>query len=146
MDITFQRVHELFDYDPNLGTLTWAAGGGKIRLGRKAGSMTNGRLQVNLPGGKTTLAYRLIWLWMTGQKPKGNLCAYDNNPLNLKWDNIAACNEDNEAFHHLFKRNGLWFFVLTVGDVELEHGPYANSQQAAQAFADMLHLFAGVKV
>lgn len=143
MRLTFAEAHALFDYDPETGALTWAAGGGKIRLGRKAGAMTNGRIQVRLPDGQTALATRIIWLWMTGQQAKGYLRHANNDTTDTRWDNLYACKEEDEAEHYLWRSGGLWYATIFAGQ-ELTAGPYADSQAAAASFSSMLKSFVGI--
>lgn len=145
MKLTFAEAHALFDYDPLTGALTWAEGGGKIRLGRKAGAMTNGRVQVRLPDGKTALANRIVWLWMTGQAAKGNLEHINEDFTDLRWDNLQACRAEHDPVHYLSKRGDQWFATVFTGS-EMTMGPFVNSKQAAFTFASVLKSFAGVVV
>lgn len=145
MRLTFAEAHALFDYDPDTGALTWAAGGGKIRHGRKAGAMTNGRIQVRLPDGQTALATRIIWLWMTGQKAKGYLRHANEDTTDTRWDNLYACKAEDEAQHYLWCSAGLWYATIFVGQ-DLTSGPYADSNAAAASFSSMLKSFVGIVV
>lgn len=145
MKLTFAEAHALFDYDPETGALTWAEGGGKIRLGRKAGAMTNGRIQVRLPDGKTSLANRVIWLWMTGMPAPGQIEHANGSHTDMRWENLQARRIDHDPQHYLIKRDGQWFAMVNVGQ-ELVQGPYPTSRQAAQVFASLLKSFAGITV
>lgn len=145
MKLTFAEAHALFDYDPLTGALTWAEGGGKIRLGRKAGAMTNGRVQVRLPDGKTTLANRIVWLWMTGQAAKGNLEHVNEDFTDMRWGNLQPCRAEHDPEHYLFKKGDQWFATVFTGS-EVVFGPFVNSTQAAVTFASVLKSFAGVVV
>lgn len=146
MKLTFAEAHRLFDYDPPTGRLTWATGGGSVRLGRKAGSLSNGRYQVRLLDGKTTLANRIVWVWMTGHPANGNLEHVNGDFTDLRWDNLQACKAERDPEHMLLMRDGLWYASICVNGNETVHGPYITSALAAHAFADLLQLFAGITV
>jgi hypothetical protein len=105
--LTHKRVRELLDYDPETGVLTWRYRKGfrlgawnAAHAGKPAFTANNdkrgakrGRLL-----GRTYLAHRVIWFWMTGYWPieidHDNGDAGDN-----RWENLF------EVTHALNTRN-----------------------------------------
>lgn len=68
MELTQERVKELFDYDPEVGVLIRKIDvGKKVKAGQVAGSIStsDGYRYIRVEW-KLYPAHRLIWLWMTG--------------------------------------------------------------------------------
>jgi len=71
--ITAEQVRELFDYNPETGVLTWRKDRRNITVGSKAGSIHHkGYRWVSVYGNKIA-AHRLIWAWVHGEWPKGQI-------------------------------------------------------------------------
>lgn len=86
--LTQSKLKEFLQYDPESGIFTWLKSpGNRIKAGDSAGSKRrNGYLNLRL--GKTYLAHRLAFLFMTGEFPKMvdhiNGCKSDNRWVNLR--------------------------------------------------------------
>lgn len=144
MNITFLEAHSLFDYDPITGLLTWGEGGGTIRKGRKAGALTNNRVQVRLPDGSTALANRIVWLWMTGEEASANLQHNNRDTLDLHWVNISRCGKNHPAVGGLrLNAVGIWEAWLYLDGGARFIGGYTSHQSAAKAYSDARALFVG---
>lgn len=105
MELTQDKLHELLEYSPHTGKLTWRRRKREMfktewswktwnrkHAGKQAGCICPNRYghlrsQVGI-GNKRYAASHLIWLWMTGKKPTGYLTYADDNPVNLAWSNL----------------------------------------------------------
>lgn len=88
---TIERVRELFDYSPKTGVLRWKLNrSGGVKAGDKAGSVTKRRQVLVGVDGRLYTAARVIYLWCTGVWPAERLRLRDEDPLNLRWDNITT--------------------------------------------------------
>lgn len=98
MTLTFDEVNEWIAYDPLTGIFTWKkAPNRRTKPGDEAGNsfkrvrMTNGVVKkykyISLLYNQTPAA-RVAWLLQTGEWPKTNLVFKDEDPSNLKFDNL----------------------------------------------------------
>jgi hypothetical protein len=104
MDLTLNQVSERIAYDPQTGIFTWlispnrrtkvgsvAGGKGKsARRNNKTGVIT-GYKYINVLHQQTPAA-RVAWLLTYGEWPKGNILFKDNDPSNLRIDNLKEGN------------------------------------------------------
>ena len=91
-DITHEMIKTWFDYDELTGQFT------RLRKYDSYGKIKNVRQQSfskNNRGyfwckvfDKTCLLHRLIWLWVTGSHPKGEIDHIDGDRTNNKWSNL----------------------------------------------------------
>ena len=102
MSLTQGRVKELFDYDAKTGILTWRINRrGKAKVGDVAG-VVNGEGYIKLSvDSKQYLAHRIIWLWVYGYLPEGNIDHVsrdrtDNRLCNLR-EISPSCNSKNSC-------------------------------------------------
>lgn len=114
--LTAAEVRELLDYNPETGVLTWRS---RDRswfthdrsynvwnaqfAGTTAGSVSGeGYLAIKLLT-RGYKAHRVIWLWMTGAFPSGQIDHIDHDRLNNRWTNLrnvsAADNSRNHTRH-----------------------------------------------
>jgi hypothetical protein len=88
--ITPEYVRELLDYDPETGELTWreTKSGRTSKIAGTVQPCHNGyRRKVVIDYGMY-MAHRVIWLWMTGKWPRGDIDHKDRNGLNNRWTNL----------------------------------------------------------
>lgn len=99
--VTYDEVHELFDYDPATGILTNKTSRRKARKGKMAGHPGgHGHLQIGVKG-KKYLAHQLAWLYHYGYFPEHGLdhinrIKTDNRIVNLR-EATQSCNMKNSG-------------------------------------------------
>lgn len=80
--LTQEQVREHFDYDPETGLLYHR------RLQKYSGSKTgDGYLSVKIAGNNHKV-HRVVWLWMTGDIPKGYVRHKNGNLSDNRWGNL----------------------------------------------------------
>ncbi len=107
MNPTQEELHQLFEYSPATGKLTWrkrdrsqfrTERGWRVFNTRYADKqagcvkhLTDGYpyIQVKIDG-KNYTASKLIWLWMTGEAPPKRTPRIDGNGINLAWGNLLS--------------------------------------------------------
>ncbi len=90
--LSHARLLQLLDYDQETGILRHrVARGRNAKAGSIAGHIRKAKqreyMTVGL-GGFTFLAHRLIWFYMTGAWPKGQIDHRDLNKTNNAWSNL----------------------------------------------------------
>ena len=84
-----ERLNELLSYDPETGTLVWAAARSGVRRGSRAYTVRkDGKLKTRVDGGDFS-ASRLVYMLVTGIDPKEATIHCINGDLSdLRWDNL----------------------------------------------------------
>ena len=87
--LTVERLRELLHYNPETGVFTYRVTRKGVSKGKVAGwhGKTDSRRRICLDG-KTYLASRLAFLYMTGCWPKNEADHIDTNPTNDQWSNL----------------------------------------------------------
>lgn len=91
-----QELINILSYNPITGHMIWK----EDRVANKvqgciAGSLsTQGYITISIDGANFR-AQRLIWLYMTGDWPKGDVHHKDGNKVNNKWQNLELLNRSN---------------------------------------------------
>ena len=86
--ITQALVWELFSYDPLTGIVTHRTNKVKARIGDRAGSSSKSESRYLRIFGKKELEHRIIWLYMTGALPAGEVDHEDYDRGNNRWGNL----------------------------------------------------------
>lgn len=119
--LTYEKVRQLFNYDPNTGQLMWKKQDDRPKSwnsrygGKAAGTYTNtGYSQIRISG-NFYLAHRLIWLWNYGCWPEEQIdhidgCGYNNCLNNLR----LSTQSQNRMNSRISRSNssgitGVWF-------------------------------------
>lgn len=157
--LTQEIVHELLIYDPFTGTLTWRQRARKwfrddrqwkIWNTQHAGKPAfNSRCRRGCFEGaifnKRYFTHRIIWLWMTGSWPVGeidhrNRDGGDNRWINLR-DITHAENMRNQSIHvdntsgftGVYKIDGIYKAAITANGRQVHLGRFATFAEAAAA-------------
>lgn len=95
-----EQLRSIFDYDPETGLFSWRINtrNGKAKIGDRAGfPHCHGYWHLKL-NGRTYIAHRLAFVWMTGQLPPEDVDHIDNDKSNNRWANLrAATRSENRA-------------------------------------------------
>lgn len=91
--LSFERMKEVLNYDPETGVFTWRqrpAHNSRKRVGDVAGSLkASGYRYINIDN-RAYLASQLAWAFTRGEWPRGRVGVTDKNPENLRRDNLFA--------------------------------------------------------
>lgn len=103
--ITYERLKEIVQYDPETGVFTWLECRKKCTPGSVAGSVRpDGYTQIRLDY-KRYYAHRLAWLYMTGQHSDKIVDHADGNPRNNAWRNLREATPAQSAQNRGVQKN-----------------------------------------
>lgn len=97
--VTATRLRELFEYDREAGHfIRRVHASANARAGDVAGVINvAGYVQIDVDG-RTYLAHRLAWLYVTGEWPAAQVDHINTDRSDNRWDNLrAASNQQNQA-------------------------------------------------
>lgn len=98
-----ERVRELFDYDEDNGWLIRKFKLGKRKpVGHKPLRNGYGRVEID---GKTYYTHRLIWLWVHGSWPDGEIDHLDRDPMNNRIGNLRVVTRVENNHNRGMNRN-----------------------------------------
>lgn len=156
------RLRELFDFDPESGTLRWRARPASdfksLRAcatwnarfaGKEAGSVDHyGYREVSVDN-KALKAHRIAWAWVTGEWPSGDIdhkdgCKTNNRFVNLRdlprvvnTENTRRARSDNRTGLlgvHLHKASGLYHACIKVRGKKHSLGYHRDAEAAHAAY------------
>jgi len=86
-----QTLRELFAYDESAGALRWAKPRSRVRVGAIAGRLSSkdGYWRVET-GGKSYQAHRLIWQFVHGEPPVGEIDHINGNRSDNRLENLRV--------------------------------------------------------
>lgn len=102
--LTFERAHELLEYDEDTGHLYWRESRGRVRAGQRAGSVAAREHRQVRVDGRFYLESRVAWLMMTGAWPTHEIDHKDCDPSNNAWSNLRAATRAQNCWKHKRKR------------------------------------------
>lgn len=151
-DLNAARLRELFNYDENTGSLTWAVKRGPAQPGDAAGIVSNrGHIKVKVHG-KSYQAHRIIWAMVTGEWPPMDVDHRDCNKTNNRWANLrlasASMNAQNICRPRKSNTSGFlgvytlkakpgWFFAsIKLGGASVQLGAWTRPEPAHKAYIE----------
>jgi hypothetical protein len=89
MTISADILRELLEYDAESGEFRWLLPHtNQMKVGDVAGAVcTSGHIQIKLFG-RSYMAHRLAWLYMTGEWPEALIDHKNRLPADNRWDNL----------------------------------------------------------
>lgn len=149
--LTPERLRELVHYDPETGALTRLVASGSTKVGDVVGSAhTAGYIEASV-GSARYLVHRLIWLYVCGQWPTGEIDHINGNRRDNRLVNLQECtgaqNQQNRGLSsastsgvpgvHWDKSRGKWLAHITLGYKTRFLGRFSALDEAkkARAFA-----------
>lgn len=146
--VTADRVTKLIAYDPDSGALTRIfRTSNSVKIGDKAGAISNhGYVRVSLDN-KFYLAHRLAWLIMTGEWPDDQIDHINGIRHDNRWANLRqATNQENGKNQALRSTNksgvtgvdwhsitGKWRAQITVNGKAVYLGVFTDIRDAEEA-------------
>jgi hypothetical protein len=108
-DLTATYVRELLHYNPDTGDLRWRAtkSGRRSSSAGSTGEWGNGgkRRRTVVIDYHVYKAHRLIWLWMTGEWPTGQIDHINRDALDNRWVNLRDTTAVGNARNRSMNRN-----------------------------------------
>lgn len=102
--LTVERVRHLFTYDEERGILLRNFKRGKAPAGSHSTCTDrDGYLVVGIDS-KIYRAHRVIWLYKTGQWPRGDIDHIDRDPANNRWCNLRDVTRAENKQNQVAKR------------------------------------------
>lgn len=100
MKLTYERVRELLNYDPETGvfTLLIDRNKGRYKAGHVLGTDMKRYRMMEIEGEKY-LAHRFAWFWMTGLWPD-RIDHKDEDGFNNRWANLREATVSQNAMNH----------------------------------------------
>ena len=96
-------LHQIYNYDPDTGKLTYKRDFSARHKGEDATTSQNmGYRGIHL--NKTYLAHRIIWLMQTGELPE-EIDHVDHDRTNNRWNNLRDVSRKDNAKNHGINRN-----------------------------------------
>ena len=149
-NVTSSRLRELLSYDAHSGVFVLLAQRGPAKAGSVAGSFKDGYKEVMLDG-RSYLAHRLAWFYMTGTWPTGQIDHIngdrsDNRISNLR-DASPSVNQQNRRAAQCNSRSGLlgvthykrddkWMASIRVNRKQHNLGLFATPELAHAAYIE----------
>lgn len=99
--VTAEDVRTLLTYNKATGVLSWKRDRSRTaKAGDEAGTETASRTIVIGIYGRMYVASRIVWLHVTGDWPKSRLRFRDEDPTNLRWNNLIELREALSTQHN----------------------------------------------
>lgn len=145
--VSQSEVRSLFNYKKDSGELIWIKKSSlfsNVPVGSAAGyKMSDGYLSVKI-NGRLYLHHRIIWLWMYGYFPEGDIDHIDRDRSNNRLNNLREvsrqCNIRNSKVGKLnntgvkgvrwFGRDNKWRAYIKVNNVSIWLGDFLDFSEA----------------
>lgn len=146
--ISAEEVRELFSYDPETGALVWAVRmNSSVNPGKQAGKITKeGRRSVAIRG-RHYLAHRLVWLYVHGQWPHGEIDHINEDPLDNRISNLRVVNRKQNqqnisrpqsncrsGARGVSKQGAKWIATIKVDGKPISLGRFGSVEEASSAY------------
>ena len=148
--VTEDRLRKLLRYDPCAGHFMRLTNRGTQRIGDIAGSInTSGHIQIKIDG-RSYLAHRLAWLYMTGAWPLNEIDHIDANKENNRLENLREATKiqngmnrraysNNQSGYkgvHWYKKNRKFGSHIRVNKKLMFLGLFDTAEEAHAAYVE----------
>ena len=155
--LTQTRLKEVLDYNPETGIFTRRLKQSGVSQGKASGSLTSEGYMVTSIDTKLYKCHRLVWLYMTGSWPIGQIDHKNGNRSDNRFENLrdVAKQQNTENQRKAQRRNkstgvlGTWKngngFAARIshGHTKIHLGTFATLEEASAAYVAakrVLHL------
>lgn len=135
--------------NPHTGEIAWNVSRGCIRAGELAGSVRADRYCLVRIDGRRYLAHRLVWLWVTGEWPKGEIDHINRDPSDNRFINLRIASHSDNMHNTTRPRNNTsgvkgvcwdkatrsWMAKISVDGRQISLGRFSSIDDAANARA-----------
>jgi HNH endonuclease/AP2 domain len=157
-ELTFERLRQVLDYDPQTGIFTWRQRPNASRLGKvwntryagkEAGCIDKDRgYRILAIDNKSYWAHRLVFLYVFGQWPPNQVDHLDANPSNNKLANLRlATGSQNQAnqrrpinntsgFKGVSSYKGKWQAQISYHSKTIRLGIFSTPDAAHAAYVE----------
>lgn len=108
--LTAERLRELFHYSPETGVFTRLVARGGRDIATEPGWVAKDGYREMSVDGRTYMAHRLVWLYMTGKWPENETDHRDGVRDNNRWENLrdvtVVINQQNQRAARADSRSG----------------------------------------
>lgn len=146
-ELTQQQVRKLLDYDPVTGKVTHLVNRPPFGLAGEPAGWVNSRgyFRVSIEG-LDLPGHKVIWLWMTGTYPVGDIDHEDRNRSNNKWDNLRLATRsqnltnqgkkpnNRSGFKGVSSRGNSHTARVRIGGKPKIIGSFPSAKEAATAY------------
>jgi hypothetical protein len=104
--VTADRVRELLNYDPETGVFTWAAQSStRVKIGAVAGSVDIYGYHIIRVDGRLYRAHRLVWLYVHGEWPVGDIDHINGDPGDNRIANLRPATRSQNLANSKRRKN-----------------------------------------
>lgn len=142
--LTLDELHKRISYDPATGVSTHLVSTRRRKAGAVAGRIDHEGYRVLGVYGARYRHARLVWFYMTGRWPNGEIDHRDGDRANDRWANLRECSRQQNAANGKRRRiNGpkgaywsqnRWASYISVHGKQLYLGRFWTEIEAAQAY------------
>ena len=147
MNLTAERLRTVLSYEPLTGVFRWKEKTSKfshVVIGQIAGGTEpDGRRAIRIDG-HMHWAHRLVWLYMKGDMPMGEIDHINGDPGDNRWSNLRLADRRINCQNHrkAFRQNRTGLIGVTPKRMRFEAGITVNGRRrylGSFATADEAH-------
>lgn len=141
--ISLDRLKVLLNYDPTTGDWRWRFPRKGVKRGAQPGNISvNSRNRIFVDG-RSYLAARLAYFYMTGVWSKLDVDHINGNTLDDRFENLRLATRSQNLANRRVRRNGLkgvvqnptgWQAKLQIGYKRIHLGQFSTEEEAHEAY------------
>ena len=103
--MTPDELKSLLKYDPETGDFVWACSLGRCAAGNKAGHRHKAGYRIIRINGKSHMAHRLAWVYMTGKMPEDEIDHINGDKSDNRFCNLREATRCQNSRNRAVMRN-----------------------------------------